>query len=152
MKKLLLTLLFATLGTVVSASNTSPNTTVKKYDDIKELVTIQAERHGIPVHFAHAIIRLESNYKPKVRGLAGEYGLGQIKCQTARGVGFTGNCRDLLIPEINLEYSMRYLKQGLDKTNGNLCRAAMYYNSGAVPHPNKGKSQYCRTMLSFLQK
>lgn len=150
MKKLLLTLLIAVASTVVSASATAPNTNVKRYDDVKDLVTIQAERHGIPVKFAHAIVRLESNYRPHVRGLAGEYGLGQIKCQTARGVGFTGNCKDLLIPEINLEYSMRYLKQGLNRTNGNICRAATFYNSGAVPKGN-GQSQYCRKMLSFLE-
>jgi soluble lytic murein transglycosylase-like protein len=168
MKKLILILLLASISTVVSASSTSysaqvdkpqlvaliepakiPPTPVTRSPSIKDLVTVYAKKHGIPVDLAHAIVKVESNYKPRIRGSSGEYGLGQIMCGTAKGVGFKGKCSELLTPSVNLEYSMRYLKIALDETNNNFCRAAMYYNSGHVPKGNK-KSQYCKKVLNEL--
>lgn len=163
MKKLLLILLLAGISTVVSASNDipkhvdsitvanveTPKVTKTTIPTIHDLVTQYAKKHGVPVALAHAIVKVESNYKPRVRGSSGEYGLGQIMCRTARGVGFKGSCSQLLIASVNLEYSMRYLKQALEKTNGNFCKAAMFYNSGHVPRGTK-KSMYCKKVLSEL--
>jgi len=73
----------------------------------------QAEKHKVPSDFALAIVRTESGYNPFMRGEHGEYGLGQIKCPTARMMGFKGNCDQLFDPNTNLEYSMKYLRKAL---------------------------------------
>jgi soluble lytic murein transglycosylase-like protein len=115
-------------------------------ETIQHMVSRMAEDHDVPVKFAHAIVKVESDYDPKIRGAAGEYGLGQIFCSTARDVGFNGKCSELLNPETNLEYTMRYLKQGLKLADGNLCAASTFYNTGRV-----GKtSSYCRKIMSKI--
>lgn len=104
--------------------------------DIQSLVNQYADRHGVPRNIAHAVIRMESGYRPHLRGAAGEYGLGQIMCQTARGEGFRGDCSQLLDPETNLNFSMSYLAKALAKGGGNLCVGLTNYNAGIHTRPH----------------
>lgn len=97
---------------------------------IIELVSKKATEHNVPVALAQAVISLESNYNTHVTGVRGEYGLGQIRCSTAKSLGMVGKCDKLNDPETNLEYSMSYLKQGLDISNGDIKKAINYYASG----------------------
>jgi len=114
---------------------------------IEQMVSRKAVEHGVPEKFAQAVIKTESDFNPKLRGAAGEYGLGQIFCSTARDVGFKGKCSELLDPETNLEYSMRYLSQGIKMANGDLCSASTFYNSGRV----KATSSYCRLVFHNMK-
>lgn len=100
------------------------------------------------MQFATAIVKVESNFNPRLRGSAGEYGLGQIKCGTARDVGFKGKCSQLYDPETNLEYSFRYMKVALEKADGNLCHAATLYNQGVGNRPRS--SSYCKLVMNNL--
>lgn len=115
---------------------------------IQALVIKKAIEHKIDATFANAIVKVESNYNPRIRGRQGEYGLGQIKCQTARGVGFKENCDLLYDPETNLEYSYRYLKKALERANGNECFAASLYNTGFGVKPRV--SAYCKKVLNAM--
>jgi soluble lytic murein transglycosylase-like protein len=154
MKKLLLALVLGCSMSVSAsyAKDTTKNTTqdTPQYTslDIKELVTIYAERHNVPLNLAHAVIYVESGYNPKVMGAKGEYGLGQIRCGTAKEMGFNGKCDDLHDPKNNLEFSMAYLRYALDLTENDTCKAASYYGSGLVPSSNK--TQYCKKILAHL--
>ena len=114
---------------------------------IHSLVDQYADRHGVPRNIAHAVIKMESGYRPNIRGKDGEYGLGQIMCQTARGEGFTGDCSRLFDPATNLNFSMSYLAKALARGGGNLCVSLTYYNAGlhARPHCN-GYGQRVATM------
>jgi soluble lytic murein transglycosylase-like protein len=96
---------------------------------VHQLVTSAAVAAGVPAHLAHAVVRQESNYNPRLRGRAGEWGVGQIKCQTARGVGFAGSCGALADPAINLRFSMRYLRLALDR-GGAGCAGVSLYQRG----------------------
>lgn len=125
-----------TTGTVVETNSTS---------SMVGLVALKAQEHRVPTQLAQAVISVESGYKPNVIS-QGNYGLGQIRCGTARGVGFTGNCRDLLKPEVNLEYTMRYLRLALDKANDDWCKATTLYNGGSMTAPRR--SAYCRKVLA----
>ena len=116
--------------------------------DIPELVTKKATEYKIPVAFAQALIMTESNYKPHARGARGEYGLGQINCNTAKKIGFKQSCDRLLDPETNLEYSFKYLRMALDKSNNDLCGAATLYSTSVDRTP--GKSSYCRLVLKRM--
>jgi soluble lytic murein transglycosylase-like protein len=115
---------------------------------IQALVIKKAFEHNIDAVFANAVVKVESNYNPRIRGRQGEYGLGQIKCQTARGVGFNDNCDLLYDPETNLEYSYRYLKKAIERANGNECFAASLYNTGFGVKPYK--SDYCKKVLAAM--
>lgn len=97
--------------------------------DLRSMVDAAAFAAGVPSAIAHAVIRQESNYQPHLRGLAGEWGMGQIKCQTARGVGFSGSCRQLADPATNLRYAMAYLRLALDR-GGAGCAGVSLYQRG----------------------
>ena len=94
-----------------------------------KLAVDAAREAGVPHDEFVKIIAHESGFRPDVRGAHGEYGLGQIKCPTARSVGFTGDCSQLLIGHINLKYSARYYAIARQKC-GNFQGALYLYNAG----------------------
>lgn len=98
------------------------------------MVTVAAFSAGVPPSIAHAVIRHESNYNPGLRGRAGEWGIGQIKCQTARSVGFSGPCGGLADASTNLTYSMRYLALALAR-GGAGCSGVALYQMGIFGRP-----------------
>ena len=154
MKKLLLALLVGcSMSSASYAKDTPKNTSSDTHEytslDVKELVTIYAERHNVPMNLAHAVIYVESRYNPKVMGAKGEYGLGQIRCGTAKSMGFNGKCDELHDAKNNLEFSMAYLRYALDLNNNDVCKAASYYGSGLVPSTNK--TAYCQKILAHIQ-
>jgi soluble lytic murein transglycosylase-like protein len=111
---------------------------------IRELVAEKAKEHAVPRQLAMAIVHVESKFEPNVVN-KNNYGLGQISCRTAKGVGFNGPCFTLLDPKVNLTYSMTYLKMALDKADGNWCHAATLYHRGLGNKPKE--SAYCRTIM-----
>ena len=87
-------------------------------------VKAHARAAGVPVSTAMAIVHQESGFRPHVTGGAGEIGLMQLKCQTARGIGFSGSCKALYDPDTNLRFGMKYLRKALNR--GSVC----YYIAG----------------------
>ncbi len=94
------------------------------------MIKAMAPSQGVPVWFALRIAKVESNYNPKARGSAGELGLYQLKCATAREMGFRGNCTTLLNPAVNIHYGLKHLAVAIQKSNGNLKLAASKHNGG----------------------
>lgn len=109
------------------------------------IINKTAIANNIPVDFAHSVVFTESRYKPNAYN-AGSYGLGQIKCSTAKGIGFTGSCNKLYDPETNLTFSFKYLRMALDRSNDDLCHAASLYQAGIDSRVKK--SHYCKLVLS----
>lgn len=103
-------------------------------EGMRRMVDSAAAAAGVPAAIAHAVIRHESKYRPHVRGRAGEWGLGQIKCQTARGQGFAGSCAQLADPAENLRWSMSYLRLALDR-GGAGCSGVSLYQRGVYAAP-----------------
>jgi soluble lytic murein transglycosylase-like protein len=97
---------------------------------IVAMIKAVAPSHGVPAWFAVRIAKVESNFNPRARGSHGELGLYQLKCSTAREVGFRGNCSALLNPTINIEYGMKHLALAIRKSNGDLRMAASKHNGG----------------------
>jgi soluble lytic murein transglycosylase-like protein len=89
---------------------------------------------GVPTGIARAVIRSESGYNPRAVSRSGALGLGQILCSTARGIGFSGSCRDLRDPDVNLRYSMAYLRMAIDR-GGSGCAGISLYNRGIAARP-----------------
>jgi soluble lytic murein transglycosylase-like protein len=115
------------------------------------IVARHAAANGVPIDLAHAVIEVESNYRPGVRGRAGEVGLMQIKPATARGVGFRGTVRSLFDPETNIKYGMKYLGEAHRLGGGTVCGTILKYNAGhAARRMNKVSSAYCGKVKRLL--
>ncbi len=126
----------------------SPTT---KPSDIAALVTAIAQKHGVPVPLAHAVVRVESNYKPHVTGRGATLGLMQIKHATARGMGFTGTPKELFDPATNLEWGMRYLAGARRIAKNDLCGTVLRYQGGHyAARMTRAASVYCSKVKSFM--
>ncbi|GAA5106511.1 lytic transglycosylase domain-containing protein [Bartonella jaculi] len=110
-----------------------------------------ANKYNVPVNLAHAVVRVESDYKAHIKGAAGEIGLMQIKPSTARGLGFKGSIQDLYDPATNLEYGMRYLARAYKLSGGNTCGTVLKYNAGhAAKKMNSISEKYCSKVKTYL--
>ncbi len=94
------------------------------------LIKSMAPSYGVPTWFALRIAKVESGYNPRARGRAGEYGVFQLKCATARGIGFRGNCGGLLNASTNVRYGLKHLQLAVRGSRGNLRLAASKHNGG----------------------
>lgn len=99
-------------------------------DRVVDLIKNMAPQYGVPTWFALRIAKVESGYNPNTRGAAGEYGVYQMKCATAKGIGFSGNCSQLLNASTNVQYGLKHLQMAMKLSNGNLKMAASKHNGG----------------------
>ncbi len=94
------------------------------------MIKSMAPRYGVPTWFALRIAKVESGYNPNARGSAGELGVFQMKCATARGIGYRGNCSGLLDASTGVTYGLKHLSLALRSSGGNLKLAASKHNGG----------------------
>jgi len=99
-------------------------------DHVVALIKAEAPHSGVPTWFALRIAKVESGYNPSVTGAAGEIGVFQMKCQTARGLGFSGSCSALYNPATNVHWGLRHLSLAVKNSHGNLRLAASMHNGG----------------------
>ncbi len=117
---------------------------------LKASIARHAAAHGVPVSLAHAVIKVESRFNPRASN-AGNYGLMQIRHQTARGVGYTGSAAGLLDAETNLRYGMAYLAQAWRAAGGDTCGTIMRYQSGLGATRMSGANRaYCSKVRSYV--
>ncbi|EHK55971.1 lytic transglycosylase domain-containing protein [Allomesorhizobium alhagi] len=116
-----------------------------------EIIAKYAASYGVPVSLAHAVIQVESNYRPDAKGSAGEIGLMQIKPATARMMGYEGSTQGLFHPETNIKYGMKYLAKAQKVGDGTTCGTILKYNAGhAAKRMNPVSSAYCVKVKRFL--
>ena len=94
------------------------------------LIKAMAPSQGVPTWFALRIAHVESNYNPNMRGSEGEYGVFQMKCATAKDIGFSGNCAALLDPRTNIQWGLKHLALAIGMSDGNLRLAASKHTGG----------------------
>jgi len=99
-------------------------------NQVKHLIQSQAAHYGVPTWFAMKIAKVESGYNPLVTGGVGEIGVFQLKCATARGIGYSGSCSGLYNPATNVKYGLKYLSLAVRSSHGNLRLAASKHNGG----------------------
>ena len=99
-------------------------------DRVVALIKDMAPQYGVPTWFALRIAKVESGYNPNSRGAAGEYGVYQMKCATAKGIGFSGNCAELLNASTNVRVGLKHLSMAMKLSGGNLKMAASKHNGG----------------------
>jgi len=110
--------------------NRKAQVTPASTDRVVSLIKSMAPQFGVPTWFALRIAKVESGYNPNIRGAAGEYGVYQMKCATAKGIGFSGNCSQLLNASTNVQYGLKHLQMAMKLSNGNLKMAASKHNGG----------------------
>ncbi len=91
-----------------------------------EEINRAAETHDVNPALIAAVIHAESNFKIRAHSQVGAQGLMQIMPSTARMLG----CRNSWDPAQNIFAGAKYLRQLMDRFNGNLAHAIAAYNAG----------------------
>ena len=120
---------------------------------LRAMVARHAAQNGVPFTLADAVVKVESNYNPRATNRSGAMGLMQIKTQTARGEGFSGSSSDLLNPETNIRFAMRYLATAYRMSGGDLCGTVMRYQQGhGARRMSAADHSYCAKARGFMAR
>jgi hypothetical protein len=95
-------------------------------DPLKSLIARAALRYQIDPDFLASVMKAESGFVPTAVSPKGALGLMQLMPRTAAGLGV----KDVLDPAANAEGGTRYLRQLLDRYDGDAVRALAAYNAG----------------------
>lgn len=101
-----------------------------RHPEVVAMIQRTAPGYGVPAWFALRIAKVESGYNPRARGAAGEYGVFQLKCATARSIGYGGSCAGLYNASTNVKYGLKHLSLAVKSSRGNLKLAASKHNGG----------------------
>lgn len=100
----------------------------------QDVVRVQAEALGLPLHLLLGMIRQESGFDPSARSRAGARGLLQLMPATgrevARRIGLPFSHRRLEEPSFNLRLGATYFRHVLTMFDGNVELALAGYNGG----------------------
>ncbi|MGL4367176.1 MAG: lytic transglycosylase domain-containing protein [Brevinemataceae bacterium] len=117
----------------------SKQTNPETWDNI---IKAASQEFNIDKELIHSVIKTESLYNPSAVSRAGAKGLMQLMPETAQDLGIT----DIFDPEQNIYGGTKYLRQMLDKYQGNLVKALAAYNAGpAAVDRNNGVPPYKET-------
>ena len=122
---LVLTLFLAACG----GSPPEPDFTPAGPAEINQLIAYHADYYDVPEDLVHRVVVRESNYNPLARN-GPYYGLMQILPQTARTMGFRGEPEELLDPDTNLRYAVKYLRGAWLVSRGDRDAAVGWYARG----------------------
>jgi len=116
-----------------------------EYDDLIKQIS---HEHGNNPHLIKAIIKRESNFRPKAHNTRGEdsRGLGQINAPTASALGVSDLDR-LFDPAYNIEI-MNKLMDDLKKRYDNILAIISAYNAGR-PLMSEDTGKYLNSVYVF---
>ncbi len=135
-------------ATVKTASTDAPAASDNRYS---EIITKYAKQNGVDVALATAVVKIESNFNPRMRGSHGEVGLMQVKPATARMMGYSGSIKGLADPDTNIRIGMKYLALAQSLGGGSTCNTILKYNAGhGAKRMNPVSKRYCGKVLAML--
>jgi len=94
--------------------------------DLDAIFEAAGQMYNLSPNLLKAVAKAESGFRPDVVSKAGAMGIMQLMPGTARGLGVT----DAFDPEQNIMGGAKYLRQMLDRFNGDLSVALGAYNAG----------------------
>ncbi len=100
---------------------------LKTDKNLEDIFAEAAQTYGVSVELLKAMAKQESNFNPNAVSKAGAIGVMQLMPATAAGLGVT-NAYD---PYQNVMGGAKYIRQMLDKYNGNVSLALAAYNAGS---------------------
>lgn len=100
---------------------------------IQAMIAAEAQRQGLDPNLALQVAAHESSFNPAAVSSTGAEGLFQLEPATAADLGVS----DPFDPMQNIAGGVRYLKQMLDRYNGDLTMALEAYNGG-MRHVDQG--------------
>jgi hypothetical protein len=144
-----------------SAIGASPETMMKASEAVKnappylEHIMQAAEAYEVDPALIRAVIVAESSYNPQAVSNRGAQGLMQLMPSTAKSLGVENS----FDPAMNIDGGARYLRQLLDRFDGDVRLALAAYNAGSryvrkyrgVP-PFKATRRYIKKVLKYQQK
>jgi soluble lytic murein transglycosylase-like protein len=102
----------------------------------EDLIVGHATLHNIRPDLVRAVIQVESGFNPFAVSPKGALGLMQLMPETARQL----NVRNAFDPEDNVRAGVAYLRQLLDRYDGNEALALAAYNAGPGAVDRHGQS------------
>ena len=116
-----------------------------------QLIESLATVHGVDPYLVKALVKVESNYRPRARSPKGAMGLMQIMPATARQYSVS-NPFD---PKSNIEAGIKHLKSLLSRFEVSVALAAYNAGEGAVRKfggipPYRETRTYVRKVLSLI--
>ncbi|MFC7063642.1 lytic transglycosylase domain-containing protein [Halobacillus seohaensis] len=93
---------------------------------LSALIKEASEKNGVDESLVRSVVQAESNFDANVVSHAGAQGLMQLMPETAKGLGVT----DPFDPQENLMGGTKYLRQMMDRYNGDEKLALAAYNAG----------------------
>jgi soluble lytic murein transglycosylase-like protein len=120
--------------------------------NIREMIKKAAKENNLRPELLEAVVQVESGYNPDAVSSKGASGLMQLMPATAHALGVS----DPFDPEQNLMGGAKYLRQQLDRFNGDEKKALAAYNAGpgavlrfnGVP-PYRETQNYVKKVISF---
>jgi len=126
------------------------------YNDLKirfplpfyDPVLKHAQNRQLDFAYVYAVIRQESAFQTDAISVAGALGLMQLMPATAKTVAGQHqirfeNLEELFVPDININFGTTYVRDMLDKFNGNRLLATAAYNAGPERSQQWGETHGC---------
>lgn len=102
------------------------NSKASRNENIDAIVNEAAQQYNVPSKLIQAVIKQESNFNSGAVSQSGASGLMQLMPETANSLGVD----DPFDPKQNIFAGTKYLKQMLDKYDGDVKLALAAYNAG----------------------
>jgi len=114
------------LNNLTTLSSSLSPTTSGSDNKFEEIIQAAAERFNVPAKLISSVIQHESNFDASAQSHAGASGLMQLMPSTAKWLGV----KNVWDPTENVMAGTKYLRQMLDKYDGNTTLALAAYNAG----------------------
>lgn len=124
-----------------------PNKKGNQYEKYAPIAKRIAEEEGVPYNLVERVITTESSWDPNAISPKGATGLMQLMPGTAAGLKVNPND-----PEQNLRGGIRYLKENLNRFNGDVEKTVSAYNAGPAGNFNNPETtKYRQKVLAGLR-